>query len=236
MREDNLVELTKKELLDENRSLHGTLRYVSHELLNVLTLVNYSVQAVNVSEESIKENKYWNYIVDDVDYMIKLLRELSEYNHSGEISKMPLDLTKMISSLVDEMSLKYGHIANIKIKSSQNPYIVMCDGIKIRQVIINIVKNAVEAMEKKEEKGNIIIHLKKLKKWITIKIEDDGCGIDEKIVEKIFEEGVTMGKEEGSGSGLGLAISKKIIESHGGMLSVKSELDKGSMFVIKIPC
>ncbi len=233
MVENKSVGITKKELLEENKSLQETLRYVSHELLNVLTLVNYSVQAVNVSEESIKDSKYWSYIVDDVDYMIKLLRELSEYNHSGEIAKMPLDLTKMLTSLAGEMDSKYGSIANINMKSDKTPCIVMCDGIKIRQVILNIVKNAVEAMNGKSDKGNIIIHLKKLKKWITIKIEDDGCGIDEKNVEKIFEEGITLGKEEGSG--LGLAISKKIVESHGGMLLVKSETDKGSTFTIKIP-
>ena len=222
------------DLEKENVSLRRTLKYISHELLNVLTLVDYSVKAVDGSVDDVKDNKYWNYIVDDVEYMVKILKELSNYNHCSELCKERCSVSKWMYYIANEMKEKYKDVVNIItcIEGDEKLFEAEIDRSKIRQVVVNLIKNAVEAMDGKED-GLILICLKREKEWISIDILDNGCGINSENQERVFEEGISINKKDGSG--LGLAISKKIIESHNGMITVKSSVGKGTIFNIKLP-
>lgn len=222
------------DLENENAALKRTLRYISHELLNVLTLVDYSVKAVDSSFDNVKENQYWQYIVNDVDYMVKILKELSNYNHCDELKKERCCFSKWICRITNEMKEKYRENVNIItcIDGDEALFYTEIDHYRIRQVMVNIIKNAVEAIGEKED-GLILICVKREKKWINIDILDNGCGIEGKNQKEIFEEGVSINKKDGSG--LGLAISKKIVESHNGQICVKSSVGKGTIFNIKLP-
>lgn len=229
IKNEGLMDLEK-----ENLSLRKTLRYISHELLNVLTLVDYSVKEVDEAVEEVKENQYWQYITDDVDYMVQLLKELSAYNTCGELTKTKTPVSELIYSITKEMNCKYGDRANIItcVEGSNDDFMANIDKNKIKQVIINLIKNAVEAFDESQE-GIVLVNLKREKKWITIEVLDNGCGIDEENLQKIFEEGISINKK--CGSGLGLSISKKIIESHRGEIKVNSIPRKGTTFFIKLP-
>ena len=225
---------TMIELERENVSLKSTLKYISHELLNVLTLVDYSVKVVDGSVDEMRNNQYWKYITEDVDYMVQLLKGLSDYNHCGELKKECCNLSKIIYYISEEMNEKYNDRASIDvcIDGTNDDFYIEVDKNKIRQVIINLIKNAIESFDS-NEKGNIAINLKREKKWINIDVLDNGCGIEEENILKIFEEGTSIEKKDGSG--LGLAISKKIIESHDGEISVESTYNKGTTFHIQLP-
>ncbi|KZL92382.1 sensor histidine kinase [Clostridium magnum] len=110
---------------------------------------------------------------------------------------------------------------------------ILCDETQIRQVILNIYKNAVEAME---ETVNPVLHistgLDEKNKEVFIKISDNGKGIDAETIKKIGKAFFTTKK---TGTGLGLNVCYQIIKEHKGKLSVKSELGKGTIFTIKIP-
>lgn len=226
---------TMIELERENVSLKSTLKYISHELLNVLTLVDYSVKVVDGSVNEMRNNQYWKYITEDVDYMVQLLKGLSDYNNCGELKKEYCNLSKIIYSISEEMNGKYNDKANIDVyfDGSDDDFYIEIDKNKIRQVIINLIKNAIESFDD-NEKGIIIINVKRDKKWINIDVLDNGCGIEEENILKIFEEGTSIEKKDGSG--LGLAISKKIIESHNGKIFVESAYNKGTTFNIQLPC
>jgi signal transduction histidine kinase len=107
------------------------------------------------------------------------------------------------------------------------------DPVSIRQVLHNLIKNALEAIE---EKGQIDINLHRVQKnntdFIEIALYDDGVGIKEQQLEQIFEPYVTT---KIKGTGLGLAIVKKIIEEHGGAIWVDASRKIGAGFIIQLP-
>ena len=96
---------------------------------------------------------------------------------------------------------------------------------------MNLLLNASQAIE---NRGNIWITTKQQTGKIIIEIKDDGRGIPKKVLNKIFDPFFTT-KPVGKGTGLGLSISYKIIENHGGEISVKSEEGKGTTFTIVLP-
>jgi len=106
---------------------------------------------------------------------------------------------------------------------------IMCDPDKLKQVFINIITNAIQAME---NGGTVTVITKKLTDGVEITIEDEGKGMSEEELLHIFEPFYTT---RDSGSGLGLAISYRIIEAHKGEIKAISEPGKGTKFIIKLP-
>ncbi|MBL8193946.1 MAG: HAMP domain-containing histidine kinase, partial [Blastocatellia bacterium] len=102
---------------------------------------------------------------------------------------------------------------------------------KIDQVIINLIRNAVEAT--KEYSGEITINLTVVGKEVIIEIADNGQGIAPEIMPSIWEPFFSTKGEEGTG--LGLEICRRIIEAHNGQISCKSQLGSGTCFTIKLP-
>ncbi|MGB2843241.1 MAG: ATP-binding protein, partial [Candidatus Aminicenantaceae bacterium] len=140
-------------------------------------------------------------------------------------------LEASIKTLADSLEIK-------KVKLEKNyqeelPQIYV-DADKLRQVFLNVLRNAFEAVE---ERGKIIITLSLLKERpgnkIKIEISDNGVGIPEEDREIIFELFYTT---KSSGIGLGLANARKIIEQHMGSIRVKEKEEKGTSFEILIPC
>ncbi len=103
---------------------------------------------------------------------------------------------------------------------------------ELAQVWTNLVQNAIYAMK---ESGCLILEIKREKPdWIVVTVQDNGIGIPESVIEKIYDPFFTT-KPLGEGSGLGLDISRKVILAHGGTIDVESENGKGTRFVIKLP-
>ncbi len=121
------------------------------------------------------------------------------------------------------------------IKQYGNIHEVECSPGKLSQVFMNILVNAVHAIEKD---GKIIISTseteKNNKRYVLIGFKDNGCGIKPEIVEKIFEPFFTT-KDVGEGTGLGLSISYSIVKKHNGFIEVETEENKGTEFKIFLP-
>jgi len=109
--------------------------------------------------------------------------------------------------------------------------LIECYPGQLHQIFMNILSNAVDAIE---NTGTISITTSIVNGLIRISIKDSGRGIPENLKEKIFEPFYTT-KEVGMGTGLGLSISHGIIEKHNGRIDVKSEVEKGSEFIITLP-
>ncbi|MFV1951487.1 MAG: ATP-binding protein, partial [Nitrospinota bacterium] len=111
---------------------------------------------------------------------------------------------------------------------------IMCSMSQINQAIMNILINAINAIEEKNEKGNIWINTSRKNGQGIISIRDDGTGIPEENKDKIFDPFFTT-KDPGKGTGLGLGICYRIIKDHKGKIDLKSELNKGTEFLITLP-
>ena len=109
--------------------------------------------------------------------------------------------------------------------------LVVADFNQLVQVFINLVVNAVQAMN---EGGKLTIHTATENGWVRMSVSDTGCGIPPENMDKLFTPFFTT-KEDVKGVGLGLAVSYGIIERHGGRIEVQSEVGKGSTFTIFLP-
>ena len=209
---------------------------IAHEIRNPLTSVKLNIQKLLQSNQLDElEEEHLSLSQKGISQMEKFVKELLSFTRGTElhlerfsIEEIIDETTKMIAE-----SLELKKVALEKNFEEGLPQ-VLVDGDKLRQVFLNILRNAYEAVE---EGGKINISLSHLdgdsECKIRVLIFDNGCGIPEHDREVIFELFYTT---KSSGIGLGLANARKIIEEHKGSIRVKDEEGEGASFEILIPC
>jgi signal transduction histidine kinase len=125
-----------------------------------------------------------------------------------------------------------GIALDVQIDRSITP--VQGDRNRLKQVLLNLMTNAIKY---NKPRGKVILRLKQKRESLLLSIEDTGRGIPEEALPHIFDRfyRVPYQGRDAPGTGLGLAIAKRIVESHGGTISVESQLDRGSTFIIRLP-
>jgi signal transduction histidine kinase len=114
---------------------------------------------------------------------------------------------------------------------------VPCIGNELEQVLLNLLKNAAQAIHQRPERGpgRVILRTRRNPPWAEIQVEDNGGGMPEAVRRRIFEPFFTT-KEVGQGTGLGLFVSYFIItNNHKGQMEVQSSLGQGSLFTLRLP-
>lgn len=235
----------KKELLTRLLTSHQmTLSMISHEIRNPLTLVYSTLQLIESAHPEVSGFKYWSDMHQDIEYMILLLDELSSYNNGNR-----LHLTTVNSyTFFRKLALSFASSlinTNIQFVSKIDPLIpdIQCDAIKLREVFLNLLGNARDAvLEKPYHVSSSIsdsaftpfIHLTAAASntSLQITIKDNGLGIPEERLANIFEPFVTYKK---NGTGLGLAITSRIISAHNGTIQVSSDSSVGTTFTLTLP-
>ncbi len=174
----------------------------------------------------------------------KIITDMLHFSRKSETEIVPLDLNGLIERGLElarqdyDLKKKYDfrHI-NVETEFATGLTMVPCSETEIEQVILNLLKNAAQSMEKKEN-GNpsrIILRTMVEQNMARIEVEDNGPGIEESVKSNIFEPFFTT-KPVGEGTGLGLSVSYMIITgNHNGTLEVESDLGKGTRFIIRLP-
>lgn len=208
---------------------------IAHEIRNALTSVKLNIQKLVQSDRLDEtEKEHLSISQEGIGQMEKFVKELLDFTRVSELNLARFSLGQIldesIKTLADTLELKKVVLEkNYKEGLPQ----VLVDADKLKQVFLNILRNAFEAVE---EKGKINISLSLLKEQegskIRVFISDNGCGIPEENRETIFEPFYTT---KASGIGLGLPIARKIIEQHRGTIRVKENAAQGTSFEILIP-
>ncbi len=214
---------------------------VAHEINNPLaSIIGFSELLYDkLAEGKIKPaelKKYVEYtnIVKEQGYRCKqIAQNLLQFARRKKVEMVSVDVNKIIE---ETLGLAQYHMRKVQIKLIRHldPHLprIIAEPNQLRQVFLNMVINARDAMEKG---GTLTITTGKTKNnWIVVKFADTGCGISEDKLEQIFKPLYTT-KEEGKGTGLGLSISLDIIEKHQGSIDVESVVNKGTTFSIKLP-
>ena len=113
-------------------------------------------------------------------------------------------------------------------------FVVMGYPGQLGQVFLNLISNAIDAIEEKENGGKITIQTYTRVDQVEITITDNGSGIEQSVIDKIFDPFFST-KKVGSGTGLGLSITYGIVERHGGTIQVSSEKNAWTKFTIRLP-
>jgi two-component system sensor histidine kinase HydH len=161
-----------------------------------------------------------------VNYSNKVINDLLDYSREIHIDLQECSPRQLIAEALAMLDLP----ENISVTNSlsDNPRITV-DPEKMQRVFVNLTKNAIDALP---HGGKISIKGKVIDDKIQISFSDDGVGISEEILPKLFSPLFTT---KAQGMGFGLAICKRIIEAHGGTISVNTAKDKGTTFVITLP-
>ena len=120
-------------------------------------------------------------------------------------------------------------------ENHENPFFLVSDSAKLRQVLINLLGNAIKFTE---PGGSITIRLFRKRQGFQIDIEDNGCGIPEEdlgTIFQVFQQAETENRPHREGTGLGLALVHSLVELIGARISVNSTLGEGSVFTLEIP-
>ena len=162
----------------------------------------------------------------------QIVRKLRDYVSRGEIEKRPTPLVPLIGDAVAliqaEMSSANGQIA---VSVEEGISDIMADPIQIQQVIINLVRNALEAMEGQEQPKVEIRAATVSGGLAMVTIEDNGPGIDREVADQLFKP---LASSKSTGMGLGLSICKTIVEAHGGTIEAMPMETAGTRFVFTV--
>jgi two-component system NtrC family sensor kinase len=228
---------TQEQLIQSEKlaSLGKLAAGVAHEINNPLTgVLTYSSLLLKDEKVDPQMKEDLEVIVNETTRCRKIVKGLLEFARQTEPSKSPANINKVVEetlSLLENQAI-FHNIKVVKKLKKDHPT-VMVDVDQIKQVFVNIILNAAEAMS---EGGTLTIEsdLEAQGKFVKVSFTDTGSGISEENLSKIFDPFFTT-KRSGKGTGLGLSVSYGIIQRHKGFLEVKSKLGKGSTFTIKLP-
>lgn len=209
-------------------------RRLAHEIKNPLTPIQLSAERLRQkylhklpAKDAGTLDRMTNTIIQQVDTMKDMVNAFSDYARTPRMNKTALNLNQLIKEV-----LELYHHSNIKIVFDDNLPKFNADRGRLRQVLHNLIKNGLEA---KPINNQITIstdyQTNNGYKCIEIRIQDQGPGISEELIDKIFEPYITTKQK---GTGLGLAIVKKIIEEHNGTVWIENT-SEGACVVIRLP-
>jgi signal transduction histidine kinase len=227
------LESAQKKLLHAERLTavgQGVVR-VSHEIKNPLMVIGgfarQVARKIQGDEASIKK---LNLIAEEVQRLEKLLTEVRDFTRVREAAMQEGDINQAVQAVADLMeSTLSGAGIRLHLQLDPDPGHNLFDPDQIKQVLINLVKNAKEAMPRG---GMITIRTRGNTQRSFIEVEDNGQGITPEHLKEIFNPFFTT-KEKGTG--LGLAVSLKILNDHNGELLVSSQVGEGSVFTVRLP-
>lgn len=220
---------------------------VAHDFNNLLTAIQgYTDLAMTKVSESDTLYRYLKQISISTVRAAELTRQLVLFSRRQSMDFNPININNTVDHFLQIVDSFIGEDITVETELSPNLWTVMADKGTIEQLIMNLVVNAKDAMplggkltiktqntilKENDCKGNTKIHPGK---YVSISVKDTGTGIKPEVLEHIFEPFFTT-KETGKGTGLGLSVVYGIVQEHNGWIDVKSELGKGSTFLIYFP-
>ena len=207
---------------------------IAHEIRNPLTNVAMSIQQLKKVYKSPELNgtrlKHLEIIEKNTGRINFLITELLNCARPSKLNLKPYSLHKVLRSVLESIKAKIS-AQKIKVvkRFASNPPKIMVDREQIERAFSNMALNAIEAVRKG---GKIVISTEVNKNFFVVKVQDNGKGIPEKDIIRIFDPFFST---KSDGVGLGLTLCYGIIVSHGGTIEVESRLKRGTIFTVSLP-
>ncbi|MCL6620846.1 MAG: GAF domain-containing protein [Syntrophobacterales bacterium] len=225
--------LQQKVLQAERLAVLGRMSaHISHEIKTPLMLIGGFARQVrdHLGEDPEKNRQKLDLIVAEIKRLEDFLVEVGGYTKFSEPHKVPGDLNALIQETVHllEPSLQEHHI---RLELDLDPGVgeVLFDPSHLRQVLLNLLKNSLEAME---DGGRLSVSSRTVNGWVRVEVVDTGRGIPPEDMEKLFQPFFTT---KPKGSGLGLAICQRIMQAHQGEITLTSTPGQGTRVRLTLP-
>ena len=230
-----LIEAEKLALL--GKIAGGVAHEINNPIMSVLGFTGMVCkrlqEAVPAPEKANECIRYLNIVQEEAQRCIQIVESISQFYRRKQSSMAPIRVEKVIEAALS-IAMLYMNKGRIEIVTRLSPDLppVLANKGLLQQVLVNILLNARDAMEK----GGVLSVSTGFENppWVTIRISDTGHGIKPEDIERIFTPLFTT-KGEGKGTGLGLSISQDIIKSHNGAIEVESVPGKGTSFIVRLP-
>ena len=235
LRMERELQKTQQALLQsEKLAAMGRLTsQIAHELNNPIYGIMNTLELLKteVPPES-KRRRILELSLSETQRLSEMLRNMLSFSKPEEEKRRPIKINDLVEGILLVME-KQMREANINVETYFDNEIpeIMASTNQMRQVMLNVIKNAKEAMPKG---GTLTARTSQEDDKVLIRIQDTGMGIPEEIRDKIFEAFFTT-KQKVKGVGLGLSVCYGIIKDHGGEIKVDSEEEKGTTFIISLP-
>jgi signal transduction histidine kinase len=209
---------------------------IAHEIRNPLTSIKGFIQLIMRKPDRPAPRSYLEIIASEIERIEKLVTEFQLL--SRPIKPAEFVSVDIVMIMRDVVMLMESQALNKKVKlnleyqfDDKLPvlYYVRGDQAQLKQVLINLLRNAIEAVD---EQGHIEVTLTQCSGMIAIKIKDDGVGIPQEVLLKL---GTPFYTTKPNGTGLGLSVCFNILESHGGKMEIKSKVGAGTTFTVLLP-
>jgi len=229
-------EAQEKLILSERLAAIGqTAAMVGHDLSSPLQAIkNYlflARRALLSEEYSPKKqdevSKNLDRINEQVKFMERIVSDLKELSRPTKLQLAPTDPESLVDDVLRSVSIPPKIKVSKKVMGLARP--IMADAHLIKRVLTNLVKNAVDAMP---EGGTISVAIQFSETRVEIRVADSGVGIPPERMKKLFQPFFTTKKH---GQGFGLAICKRVVEAHGGSITVESKVGRGTTFTVTLP-
>ncbi len=222
--------LKREKLAGIGMAIAGMAHYVKNIIQGLKgggTLVDLGMN----EKKPVLLQKGWEVVKRAVARIEDLIMNMLTYSKEREPVKKPTQLNELIKEILELFQVKLKE-HKILVEANLDPEIneVMIDSQAIHRAILNLLTNAIEAVE---ENGKITFSTSRVPRGIEIKVSDTGKGIPKDILPQLFTP-FTSGKGM-EGTGLGLAVTHKIIQEHGGEIRVESKINRGTTFTIFLP-
>ena len=225
-----------------NKAKSIFLANMSHELRTPLNAILGFSQVLQLDKDILTPRQMENlgYIRESGEHLLMMVSDILDLSkiESGkmDIEKKPFDMGNMLRKFISPLQ-PLADKKNIKMELDINPDIgtIDADEKRIKEILYNLLSNAIKFTDNGKKIG---IKAWFMDKQIVIEVWDQGMGIENKDLEKIFDPFEQVGRAKpgtNKGTGLGLAIAKKLIEAHNGTITVKSTSGQGSKFTVTLP-
>ena len=213
---------------------------MAHELNQPLTVItNYSNACMRMLGSSESTRDQCSTVMEKISKQAEragaVIKQIRHFVKKELPEKEPVKLKEMLDMVVEmtQVEVSRKHI-NLLVDMDSSDVCVLAQDTQIEQVILNLVRNAIESMEDTpdSERNLTITTFSAAKNKVQISIIDSGCGMDQDLLEQVFDPFITTKKE---GMGLGLSISQGIIESHDDKIIIETNPEKGLTFSFKLP-
>lgn len=223
---------TREESEHQKLEMVGTLAAsIAHEIKNPITGVKGLIQLLSEKHHDSKDQFYFSVIQQEIMRINDIVNEFLILGKPTADKMKAYDMNEIVKE-VQPIIQSESNLYNVEftVQYTPSPLIIMCSNDNIKQVVLNLSKNAIESMQ--SHGGRLVISIQQEGTNCLLKISDTGVGIPKHIIDKVYQPFFTN-KE--TGTGLGLVICKRIIDTYKGTIQIKSTEGEGTTVIVRLP-